>query len=166
MLWWAWLLVGFLLVGAELLTPGGFYLLFFGLGGIAVGLLGLAGVVLPAWGQWLLFSALSIGATLVFRKPLLDWLQKRMPEPHGDDLHGEIATPVEGDPPRRGRKSRAAWHELERPQRRDAAARRRRALSRRRHGRTATSPGARKPMNICRSSSPSRIRPRRIRSPR
>jgi len=96
MLWWAWLLVGFLLVVGELLTPGGFYLLFFGLGGIAVGLLGLAGAGLPAWGQWLLFSALSIGATLIFRQPILERLQKRMPQPQADDLHGEIATPVEG----------------------------------------------------------------------
>ena len=50
MLWWAWLLVGFLLVFAELLTPGGFYLLFFGLAGIVVGLLGLAGVVAAGLG--------------------------------------------------------------------------------------------------------------------
>ena len=95
MLWWAWLLVGFLLVAAELLTPGGFYLLFFGLGGIAVGLLGLVGVVMPAWGQWLMFSALSINATLIFRRPLLDRLQVRMPEQRGEELQGEIATPVE-----------------------------------------------------------------------
>ena len=95
MLWWAWLLVGFLLVFAELLTPGGFYLLFFGLAGIAVGLLSLAGVVLPAWGEWLTFTVLAIGATLVFRKPLLDRLQKRMPAQRGDELQGEIATPVE-----------------------------------------------------------------------
>ena len=95
MLWWAWLLVGFLLVAAELLTPGGFYLLFFGLGGIAVGLLGLVGVVMPAWGQWLMFSALSISATLIFRRPLLDRLQVRMPEQRGEELQGEIATPVE-----------------------------------------------------------------------
>lgn len=99
MLWWAWLLVGFLLVAAELLTPGGFYLLFFGLGGIAVGLLGLVGVALPAWGQWLLFSGLSIVATLVFRKPLLERLQKRMPSPRGEELEGEIATPVEAIAP-------------------------------------------------------------------
>ncbi len=146
MLWWAWLLVGFLLVAAELLTPGGFYLLFFGLGGIVVGLLGLAGIVLPAWGQWLLFSALSIGATLIFRKPLLDWLQKRMPQPQADDLARRDRDPGRSDPPRRGRQGRAARHTLERPQRRDAAARRRRALPRRRHGRTATASGARKPM--------------------
>ncbi|MEO8195366.1 MAG: NfeD family protein [Thermoanaerobaculia bacterium] len=95
MLWWAWLLVGFLLVAAELLTPGGFYLLFFGLAGIAVGLLSLAGVALPAWGEWLVFTVLSIGATLVFRKPLLERLQKKMPAQRGDELEGEIATPVE-----------------------------------------------------------------------
>ena len=95
MLWWAWLLIGFLLVFAELLTPGGFYLLFFGLAGIAVGLLSLAGVVLPAWGEWLIFTVLAIGATLVFRKPLLDRLQKRMPAQRGDELQGEIANPIE-----------------------------------------------------------------------
>ncbi len=93
--WWAWLLVGFLLLGGELLTPGGFWLLFFGLGAMAVGLLDLFGFVLPAWGQWLLFTGLSIGATLTFRKPLLDRLQKKMPAPQGDELAGEIATPVE-----------------------------------------------------------------------
>lgn len=93
--WWGWILVGFLLLGGEMLTPGGFYLLFFGLAGILVGLLGLGGIVLPAWGQWLLFSALSIGATLFFRKPLLERLQKRMPPPHGEELEGEIAMPVD-----------------------------------------------------------------------
>jgi inner membrane protein len=93
--WWGWMLVGFLLLVGEMLTPGGFYLLFFGLAGIVVGLLGLAGVVLPAWGQWLLFSALSIGALLFFRRPLLAMLQKKMPAPQNDELEGEIATPVE-----------------------------------------------------------------------
>ena len=47
----------------------------------------------------LLFSALSIGATLFFRKPLLERLQKRMPPPHGEELEGEIATPVEAIAP-------------------------------------------------------------------
>ena len=140
--WWGWILVGFLLLGGEMLTPGGFYLLFFGLAGILVGLLGLGGIVLPAWGQWLLFSALSIGATLFFRKPLLERLQKRMPPPHGEELEGEIATPVEAIAPWGGRQGRAPRHELERAQRRVPTARRWRALSRRRHGRTATAPGA------------------------
>ena len=31
MLWWYWLLLGLLLLGAEMMTPGGFYILFFGL---------------------------------------------------------------------------------------------------------------------------------------
>ena len=58
MLWWAWLLVGFLLVAAELLTPGGFYLLFFGLGGIAVGLLGLIALA----------AATALGGATTLRK--------------------------------------------------------------------------------------------------
>ena len=39
MLWWVWILLGFLLLLAEVLTPGGLYLLFFGVAAILVGLL-------------------------------------------------------------------------------------------------------------------------------
>ena len=94
MAWWAWMLFGFLLLGGEMLTPGGFWLLFFGLGGIVVGLLPLVGIALPAWAQWLLFTVLSIVATLFFRKPLLDMLQARMGKPRAEELIGESAAPV------------------------------------------------------------------------
>lgn len=92
--WWGWLLVGIVLLGGEVMTPGGFYLLFFGLGGIVVGLLPFAGVSLPAWGQWLLFSVLSVVATLLFRKPLLERLQARLGGPRPEELTGETAEPV------------------------------------------------------------------------
>ena len=39
MAWWLWVLLGFALVLCELLTPGGFFFLFFGLGAVAVGAL-------------------------------------------------------------------------------------------------------------------------------
>ena len=31
MIWWYWMLVGLVLLGVEMVTPGGFYILFFGL---------------------------------------------------------------------------------------------------------------------------------------
>jgi hypothetical protein len=94
MTWWGWMLLGLLLLAGELMTPGGFWLMFFGLGALVVGLLGLAGLALPVWLQWLLFAGLSIGAALVFRKPLLRKLEAKTPKGRADDLSGEIATPT------------------------------------------------------------------------
>jgi membrane protein implicated in regulation of membrane protease activity len=37
--WWIWILLGLLLCVAELTTPGGFYILFFGIGAVIVGIL-------------------------------------------------------------------------------------------------------------------------------
>jgi membrane protein implicated in regulation of membrane protease activity len=68
--WWLWVILGFLMMVAELLTPGGFYLLFFGVGAVIVGSLDALGWAGPAWTQWLLFSLLSVVCLLVFRRPL------------------------------------------------------------------------------------------------
>ena len=99
MSWWAWSLLGIALLVGEVLTPGGFYLLFFGLGALAVSATGLLGIELPAWAQWLIFAALSIVATLLFRKPLLDRLQAKAPAGRADELTGEIAAPREAIAP-------------------------------------------------------------------
>ena len=37
--WWIWILFGLLLLLVELVTPGGFYILFFGIGAVIVGIL-------------------------------------------------------------------------------------------------------------------------------
>jgi membrane protein implicated in regulation of membrane protease activity len=60
MSWWVWFVLGFLLLGGEVVTPGSFYLFFFGLGAVCVGLLGLVGLEGPVWGQWLLFTLFSL----------------------------------------------------------------------------------------------------------
>jgi inner membrane protein len=75
MAWWVWLLVGLGLLGFEMLTPGGFFMLFFGLAALVVGALAGSGLTQPVWLQWLLFSVLSVGSLLLFRRPLLAWLQ-------------------------------------------------------------------------------------------
>lgn len=68
--WWLWLLLGILLLVLELMTPGGFYVLFFGAGAILVGLLAAAGIAGGPAMQWLLFAVISLAALLLFRKPL------------------------------------------------------------------------------------------------
>jgi hypothetical protein len=98
MTWWAWLLTGILLLGGEMLTPGGFYLMFFGLAAVAVGLIALAGAALPSWAEWLLFTVLSIAATLLFRRPLLRKIEATTPNVKVDDLVGETAQPVAAIP--------------------------------------------------------------------
>ena len=100
MAWWLWVLLGFALVMCELLTPGGFFFLFFGLGAVAVGALVWLGAGGPAWLQWFLFSLISIG----FLIPLRGRLLRRMAT--GDDtaarvdaLVGQVAVLLDDLPP-------------------------------------------------------------------
>jgi membrane protein implicated in regulation of membrane protease activity len=92
MAWWLWLLVGFVLTGLELMAAGGFYLIFFGLSALLIGVLELAGFGGPVWLQWLLFAILSVVTLMLFRNPLLRTLHPAdLPV---DKIVGEIATPV------------------------------------------------------------------------
>ena len=69
--WWTWLLVGLVLIGAEVVTPGGLILLFFGLAALVVGMLRTAGLLPAMWLQLLSFALLSVVALGLFRRPLL-----------------------------------------------------------------------------------------------
>ncbi len=75
MSWWGWLIIGIVLAGAELLTDAAFYLAFAGVAAICVGLLGLAGVGLPVWAQWVAFSILAVAAMVLFRRKCYDRLR-------------------------------------------------------------------------------------------
>src|SRR5262245_25497663 len=88
--WWIWLLIGLLLALAEAVTPGGFYILFFGIGALLVGLLGLVGMSGPAWLQVLLFSVISVAALWLFRGKLLQIAQNKTSAPV-DSYVGETA---------------------------------------------------------------------------
>lgn len=95
MLWWVWILLGFLLLLAELLTPGGLYLLFFGVAAILVGLLAGLNLIGPPWMQWLMFSILSVAALSLFRRPLLKRLRPATLSQEVDSLVGETAIVLE-----------------------------------------------------------------------
>ena len=99
MIWWSWVVLGLLLTGLELATPGGFFLLFFGIGALLVGGLSMMGVSGPAWVQWLLFTGLSVAALLFFRAPLLRLMEERTPRSGDiDSLRGEVAVAMDGIP--------------------------------------------------------------------
>ncbi len=76
--WWAWLVLGVGLLGVEMLViDAQFYLVFIGLSAAVVGLLGLSGVELPEWTQWLIFSGIAIVAMLAFRRRLYEQMRGR-----------------------------------------------------------------------------------------
>ncbi|MGH8249277.1 MAG: NfeD family protein [Steroidobacteraceae bacterium] len=76
--WWAWLVLGIGLLGVEMFViDAQFYLVFIGLAAAVVGLLGLGGIDLPGWAQWLIFSALAIVAMLAFRRRLYEMIRGR-----------------------------------------------------------------------------------------
>ena len=99
MVWWYWVVLGLLLAGLEIATPGGFFLLFFGVGALLVGGLGALGLGEPAWLQWLLFSLLSVASLVFFRAPLLRLMEARTPRTGDiDSLRGEVAVAMDGIP--------------------------------------------------------------------
>ncbi len=96
MAWWVWLMLGLGLTAVELLSAGGFYLIFFGISALLLGALQLAGLVPPDWVQWLLFTGIAIVLLLLFRNPLVRMLKPA----HGpvDQIVGDIAIPVDDIP--------------------------------------------------------------------
>jgi len=96
--WWMWLAGGFVLLVAELVTPSGFFIMFFGIGAILTGVAASAGVVSGAPAQWLLFTVISVLSLLLFRRKI-----QRQVEPDArppvDSLIGEVATPIDAIAP-------------------------------------------------------------------
>ena len=89
-----WVLLGFALMLGEVVTPGGFFFLFFGVGGLVVGLLVWAGLGGPPWLQWLLFTVVSVGCLIPLRARLLRRTQGDAGRPV-DSLVGETAVASE-----------------------------------------------------------------------
>ena len=88
--WWGWIMLGAVLLGAELfVVPTDFFLVFLGVSAIAVGLIGLAGVEWPAWAQWFAYASFALLSLVFFR----GWVRARFPkQTRADDtLQGEIA---------------------------------------------------------------------------
>jgi membrane protein implicated in regulation of membrane protease activity len=88
--WWLWLAGGLALVVAELVTPSGFFIIFFGIGALAVGILARLEMVTSLAMQGLLFSVFSVASLLVFRGKLKTTFQPP-PPPDIDSFVGVLA---------------------------------------------------------------------------
>jgi membrane protein implicated in regulation of membrane protease activity len=76
--WWSWCILGVVLLGIELFAVDAqFYLVFAGLAAIIVGLLGLVGIDLPVWAQWLSFTVLALGTVFTVRKQIYSMLMNK-----------------------------------------------------------------------------------------
>jgi membrane protein implicated in regulation of membrane protease activity len=99
MTWWLWLVLGLVLLASEIFTPGAFFVFFFGLAAIVVGLVVVGGGA-PDWLQWGLFSLLSILSVVFLRRPLLARIMPVGREDLAvDSLVGEVATLLQDLPP-------------------------------------------------------------------
>lgn len=79
MTWWSWMILGAVLLGAELFAiDAQFYLVFLGVSAILVGLASMFGLVMPEWAQWMAFAALSLISFFTFRKSLYEKIRGGM----------------------------------------------------------------------------------------
>ena len=95
MAWWIWIIGGVLLCLAEIATPGAFYLLFFGLAALVVGLLAWGDLVSITWVQILLFTIFSIIALVTFRRSIKEGLDRRETVAKIHSLEGEFGKVLE-----------------------------------------------------------------------
>jgi membrane protein implicated in regulation of membrane protease activity len=78
MQWWGWLVLGAVLLGAEMFAlDAQFYLVFLGISAALVGLFGLAGVNMPEWAEWLAFAGFAVITMVAFRKQVYQLVRNR-----------------------------------------------------------------------------------------
>jgi membrane protein implicated in regulation of membrane protease activity len=97
MTWWLWVLLGLVLMVGEVLTPGGFYIVFFGCGAVITGVAKLLGLNSLA-GEGLVFVISSVALLMLFRNRLLERFKTSPKDLPLDNLAQEIAVALEEIP--------------------------------------------------------------------
>lgn len=97
MTWWMWALIGLGLLAGEMLTPGTFYFLFFGVGAFVTSALVWTGLLESAWLEWLVFTVTSVACLVPLRGRLVRWAAGG-DVPAVDSMVGEEATLLEDVP--------------------------------------------------------------------
>ena len=97
--WWAWVVIGAILLGSELaFVEAQFYLVFLGAAALVVGLLDFSGVPLPWWGQWVVFALLSVSSMVLFRAKLYHLLRKEIPTMKSGPVGDAVVVPIDLEP--------------------------------------------------------------------
>ena len=100
--WWIWVVAALVFLGLEVAT-GTFYVMFFAVGALIVGILRAVGLADPLWLQLLLFASLSVATVVFFRKPLFDRIRGGDAHQAVDDIKREPATAIRCDSAQCGR---------------------------------------------------------------
>ena len=95
--WWIWIVVGLALMLGELITPGGFYILFFGIGAVFVGVLAGFDLAGPVWFQVIIWLLVSVVTLWRLRERLLKLTQGTTSD-NVDSMVGETAVIMEEIP--------------------------------------------------------------------
>ncbi|TFG84114.1 MAG: NfeD family protein [Chromatiales bacterium] len=95
MTWWGWMVVGMLLLAAELfIVEANFFLVFLGAAAIVTGLIALALPELSQAMQWLAFSALALTSMIFFRRRVYRLLRREVPDMANDMLQEHLQLSV------------------------------------------------------------------------
>jgi len=91
MQWWAWVVVGAILLGSELtLVNAQFYLVFIGSAALITGFLVAAGLLGAVWLQWSIFALLATVSMVGFRRRVYERTRRHLPfmrtDPQGDTV--------------------------------------------------------------------------------
>jgi membrane protein implicated in regulation of membrane protease activity len=96
MQWWTWFVLGTVLLAIELFAiDAQFFLIFIGAAAIVVGLIGMLGINLPVWLQWVLFAALAIAAVATMRRQIYAKLRSRPLASVDTDVNQRVRIPDE-----------------------------------------------------------------------
>jgi membrane protein implicated in regulation of membrane protease activity len=91
--WWGWIAVGTLLLAAEMTVVDlEFYLVFLAASAFVVGLLGLGGLPMPYWMQWIVFALLAVGSLVLFRQRIYKRLRPPPDAVVREGVEGALAT--------------------------------------------------------------------------
>jgi|WetSurMetagenome_2_1015567.scaffolds.fasta_scaffold00077_2 inner membrane protein len=95
--WWMWLVFGIITLSLEIMTPGGFYLMFVGIAAILTG--ALTPVINTSWIEILLFAVLSLFFIAVLRGPLARRIARSTPKADVQEFVGETGRALEAIAP-------------------------------------------------------------------
>ena len=96
MAWWSWIVLGVVLLIAEISVPGGFFMCFFGIGALILSPLVWSGLIVQDWVQWASFSVISLILLALCRKKLLDAIPQKYNRSDTDTMVGGRAIAAGG----------------------------------------------------------------------
>jgi membrane protein implicated in regulation of membrane protease activity len=100
--WWVWMVIGLLLLIAEMLLPTDFFVFFTGVGATVTALTTGLGLTDGLMSQAVTFAVISIVSLVTLRGWMRRLLHRDMPTKEVDSFIGELATAI-GDIPPHGR---------------------------------------------------------------